>query len=278
LLYKLGPWGRKKALEMGVSKTGYAFMQQRKTMEEMALALEKRKVEGDNLDKRLDVDLKKLQDIYNEGSRKQMDGNKKASQWRPLALETKDKLQRAEEQLGAETEQDKKANLIQQVTELENQYKEYKNKLEDACDEFTEGVLMFECGHDQYKTLQVWGEIVKEQLKNYKGLNIQINVMKNAMTTTYDRMIWAVQGVDIQNAAIEFIDNVKKTSSEALASVATETKRITEKVHEQLKKPITDDTKRQIALQALDASKEFREKAIQELYDRQVENTGISTI
>ncbi|MEQ8223182.1 MAG: hypothetical protein ABRQ37_12820 [Candidatus Eremiobacterota bacterium] len=278
LLHKLGPWGRKKALEMGVSKTGLAFQEQRKTLEEMAIALDKRKLEGEQLDNRLDSDLKKLQDIYNEGSKKQLEGNKDANQWRPLAMEAKDKLQRLEEQLAAETDQDKKALLIQQVSELQNDYKKYKDNLEIACDKFTEGVLMFECGHDQYKTLQVWGEIIKEQMKNYKGLSIQINTMKRTMQMTYDRMIWAIQGVDLQNAAVEFIDNVKKTSSEALASVAMETKKISEKVFEQLKKPITDEKKREIALQAIDASREFREKAIQELYEKQEERGGVTTI
>lgn len=278
MLSKLGPWGRRKAMEMGVTKTGAAFSQQRRTLEEMAIALDKRKLEGQNLDARLDTDLKKLQEIYNEGSKKQLEGNKDAAKWRPLALELKDKLQQLEEQLNTEADQDKKALLIQQVTEVQNQYKEYKDKLEEACDKFTEGVLMFECGHDQYKTLQVWGEIVREQLKNYKGLSIQIHTMKKAMQQTYDRMIWAVQGVDIQNAAVEFIDNVKKTSSEALASVALETKQISEKVFEQLKKPITDEKKREMALHAVDASREFREKAIQELYERQEEKSGISTV
>ncbi|HPZ09841.1 MAG TPA: hypothetical protein PL110_17215 [Candidatus Eremiobacteraeota bacterium] len=278
VLHRLGPWGRKKAMEMGVTKTGVAFTQQRKTLEEMAIALDKRKLEGEQLDGRLESDLKKLQEIYNEGSKKQLEGNKKAGQWRPLAMEAKDKLQRLEEQLAVETDQDKKALLIQQVTELQNEYKSCKDKLEEACDEFTEGILMFECGHDQYKTLQVWGEIIKEQLKNYKGLSIQLNTMKRTMQMTYDRMVWAIQGVDLQNAAVEFIDNVKKTSSEALSSVAMETKKISEKVYEQLKKPITEESKREIALQAIDASKEFREKAIQELYERQEEKSGISTI
>ena len=67
-------------------------------------------------------------------------------------------------------------------------------------------------------------------------------------------------------------------SFEALSSVAMETKKISEKVYEQLKKPITEESKREIALQAIDASKEFREKAIQELYERQEEKSGISTI
>jgi len=270
MLHKFGgKWGRQKALEMGVSKTGAAFQQQRKTLEEMAIALDKRKLEGQKLDDRLDTDLKKLQEIYNEGSKKQLEGNQAAEKWRPLALESKDKLQRLEEQMNAETDQSKKAVLITQITELQNQYKDYKDKLEEACDKFTEGVLMFECGHDQYKTLQVWGEIVREQMKNYKGLSIQVNTMKRTMQMTYDRMIWATQGVDLQNAAVEFIDNVKKTSSEALASVAMETKKISEKVFEQLKKPITEESKRELALQAIDSSREFRERAIQELYEEQ---------